>query len=81
MQKQRKFLQNIDDEVIKSRLGSLERISVSQLILEIKYNEVRWSDTNNQVHLMEATQNLNKIFYSITIGSCQLQKKKKRKKI
>ena len=32
---------------------------MSQLILEIKYNVVRWSNTNNQVHLMEATQNPN----------------------
>ena len=45
------FLQNIarDDEVIKlleSKLGSLERMTVSQLILEIKFNVVKWFDTN-----------------------------------
>ena len=54
------FLQNIDDEVIKFlniRLGSLERISVSHLLLEIKYHVVKWSDINN--HLMEVTQNPN----------------------
>ena len=32
---------------------------MSQLILEIKCNVVRWSNTNNQVHMMEATQNPN----------------------
>ena len=45
------FSQNIarDDEVIKfleSKLGSLERMTVSQLILEIKFNVVKWFDTN-----------------------------------
>ena len=58
------FIRNIarDDEVIKfleSKLGSLERILLPQLILEIKYNVVKWSDTNKQVHMMEAMQNQN----------------------
>ena len=57
---------------LESKLGSLERIPLPQLILEIKYNVVKWSDTNKQVHMMEAMQNQNEPFVAVVLRLRQL---------
>ena len=52
---------------MKARLGPLDRFCTSRLLLEIKHHVVKRSDTCDQVHLMEATQEPDEPFRTFVL--------------